>query len=86
MLAHGVVSTALFFCVGVIYDRHHSRLLRYYGGLVTVTPILAGYFLLFSLANMGFPATANFVGEILVFAGTIEANTLATVFGITGVI
>src|SRR6185312_15245974 len=67
MVAHGVVSAALFFCVGVIYDQHHSRLLRYYGGLAAPMPILAAAFLLFSLANMGFPLTANFVGELLIF-------------------
>jgi NADH-quinone oxidoreductase subunit M len=69
MIAHGVVSAALFFCVGVIYDRTHTRLLRYYGGLVTVMPLFATFFFVFNLANMGFPGTPNFVGELLMLAG-----------------
>jgi NADH-quinone oxidoreductase subunit M len=69
MVAHGVVSAALFFCVGVIYDRTHTRLLRYYGGLVTVMPVFASFFFLFNLANMGFPGTPNFVGEVLMLVG-----------------
>jgi len=69
MVAHGVVSAALFFCVGVVYDRTHTRLLRYYGGLVTVMPVFAAFFFIFNLANMGFPGTPNFVGELLMLAG-----------------
>jgi proton-translocating NADH-quinone oxidoreductase chain M len=86
MVAHGLVSTALFFGVGVVYDRHHSRLLRYYGGLTAVMPLLAGFFLFFSLANMGFPMTANFVGELLLFAGLVSKNTLVLVLAATGVV
>lgn len=72
MVAHGVVSAALFFCVGVVYDRHHSRLLKYFSGLVTVMPLYAVMFTLFSLANMSFPGTANFVGELLIFTGLYQ--------------
>ena len=72
MVAHGVVSAALFFCVGVVYDRHHTRLLKYFSGLVTVMPLYAVMFTIFSLANMSFPGTANFVGELLIFVGLYE--------------
>jgi len=82
MIAHGVVSAALFFCVGVIYDRTHTRLLRYYGGLVTVMPVFASFFFFFNLANMGFPATPNFVGELLMLAGIYAA--LSPVVAYTG--
>lgn len=80
MLAHGVVSTALFFCVGVMYDRHHSRLLRYYSGLTAVMPLFSAAFFCFTLANMGFPGTSNFVGELLVFMGLFIKNPLALGF------
>lgn len=72
MVAHGVVSAALFFCVGVVYDRTHTRLLRYYGGLVTVMPLFASLFFIFNLANMGFPGTPNFIGELLLLAGVYK--------------
>ena len=74
MLGHGVVSGALFICVGVLYDRHHTRLLRYYSGLVTVMPVFACLFFVFTLANMGFPGTVNFVGEFLIYAGVFDRN------------
>lgn len=74
MVAHGVVSAALFFCVGVLYDRTHTRLLRYYGGLVTVMPLFVSFFFLFNLANMGFPGTPNFLGELLMLAGIYELS------------
>jgi len=72
MIGHGVVSGALFFCVGVLYDRYHTRLLKYYAGLTTVMPIFSATFILFTLANMGFPATSNFIGELLVFLGIAQ--------------
>lgn len=75
MVAHGVVSAALFFCIGVIYDRFHTRLLRYYGGLVTVMPLFVTGFFLFTLANMSFPGTSNFLGELLVFLGVFSKNS-----------
>lgn len=74
MVAHGVVSAALFFCVGVVYDRTHTRLLRYYGGLVTVMPLFASLFFIFNLANMGFPGTPNFIGELLLLAGVYKLS------------
>lgn len=86
MIAHGVVSTGLFFCVGVLYDRHHTRLLQYYGGLAQTMPIFATLFFVFTLANMGFPATANFIGELLIFVGLFESNSMIMVLAGTGIV
>jgi NADH-quinone oxidoreductase subunit M len=69
MLAHGFVSGALFMAIGVIYDRHHTRIVNHYGGLAQVMPLFATFFLFFSVANMGFPGTYNFVGELLSMIG-----------------
>ncbi len=74
MLGHGLVSSALFLLVGVLYDRHHTRLVRYYGGLAQVMPAFSGMFLSFSLANMGLPGTGNFVGEALVLVGAFDRS------------
>jgi len=86
MIAHGVVSSALFFLVGVIYDRAHTRLLRYYGGLVTVMPLFSSFFFVFSLANMGFPGTPNFPGELLLLAGAFKLSFLICLLGGLGVV
>jgi len=85
-LAHGVVSAALFFCVGVLYDRYHSRLIKYYGGLASVRPIFASAFFLFNLANISFPGTSNFLGELRLFVGLYEDNATVLVFAATGVV
>src|SRR3978361_253188 len=69
MLGHGLVSGALFMCIGVLYDRYHTRLLHYYSGLVTVMPLFASAFFIFTAANMGFPGTVNFVAEFLIYTG-----------------
>lgn len=74
MIGHGLVSSALFLLVGVLYDRHHTRLVRYYGGLAQVMPAFSGLFLAFSLANMGLPGTGNFVGEALVLVGAYDRS------------
>ena len=86
MVGHGVVSTALFFCVGVLYDRYHSRLIRYYGGLATVMPLFSFFFLMFTLANMGFPGTSNFLGEILLFVGIFTYNSTTLLFATAGIV
>jgi NADH-quinone oxidoreductase subunit M len=82
MISHGIVSAALFLCVGVIYDRMHTREIAAYGGLVNRMPIYAFAFLVFSLANVGLPGTSGFVGEFLTLIGTFRINnwvaTLAT--------
>jgi NADH-quinone oxidoreductase subunit M len=75
MIGHGIVSAALFFCVGVLYDRYHTRSLKHYSGLVQVMPLFCTFFFLFTLANMSFPGTSNFVGELLIFAGIFEYNS-----------
>jgi proton-translocating NADH-quinone oxidoreductase chain M len=74
MIGHGIVSSALFFCVGVLYDRYHTRAIKHYSGLVVTMPLFAIFFFLFTLANMGFPGTSNFVGEFLIFVGISQKN------------
>jgi NADH-quinone oxidoreductase subunit M len=74
MLSHGVISGALFFCVGVIYDRMHTREIAFYGGLVQRMPIYAAFFLLFTMANVGLPGTSGFVGEILTMIGAYQVS------------
>jgi NADH-quinone oxidoreductase subunit M len=82
MISHGIVSAALFLCVGVIYDRMHTREIAAYGGLVNRMPIYAFAFMVFTLANVGLPGTSGFVGEFLTLIGTFRVNnwvaTLAT--------
>jgi NADH:ubiquinone oxidoreductase subunit 4 (subunit M) len=85
-LAHGLVSAALFLCVGVLYDRYHTRLIRYYGGLVTVIPGFSAVFLLFTLANRSFPGTSNFLGEIRLFRGIYSNNPAVLFFSASGII
>jgi NADH-quinone oxidoreductase subunit M len=83
MLSHGVVSGALFLCVGVVYDRIHTREIAAYGGLVNRMPLYAAVFMLFTMANVGLPGTSGFVGEFLTLIGTFRVNvevaTLATI-------
>nr|QPK67111.1 NADH dehydrogenase subunit 4 [Pelargonium x hortorum] len=76
MLSHGLVSSALFLCVGLLYDRYKTRLLRYYGGLVSTMPSFSVIFLFFSLANMALPGTSSFVGEILILVGAFQRKSL----------
>jgi NADH-quinone oxidoreductase subunit M len=73
-LSHGVVSGALFFCVGCLYERYSVRSLKYFGGLVYYYPLFTILFLLFSLANIGFPLTSSFVGEFYIFVGLFRTN------------
>lgn len=86
MLSHGLVSSALFLCVGVLYDRFKTRIIKYYSGLVQVMPLFTIFFLFFSFANTGFPGTSSFVGEILVLIGTLRINVILTFFMALGVI
>jgi len=74
MISHGFVSGAMFFCIGVLYDRMHSRRIADYGGVVNVMPRFVTFFVLFSMANAGLPATSGFVGEFLVILGAVEHN------------
>jgi NADH-quinone oxidoreductase subunit M len=86
MLSHGVGSGALFLCVGVVYDRMHTREISAYGGLVHRMPIYAACFMVFTLANVGLPGTGGFVGEFLTMLGTFQVNTWVVIFAATGVI
>jgi NADH-quinone oxidoreductase subunit M len=76
MISHGFVSGALFLCVGVLYDRMHSRQIADYGGVVNVMPTFAAFAVLFALANTGLPGTSGFVGEFMVILGALQANFL----------
>jgi NADH-quinone oxidoreductase subunit M len=86
MLSHGIVSGALFLCVGVIYDRMHTREIAAYGGLVNRMPWYAFAFMVFTMANVGLPGTSGFVGEFLTLIGAFQVNTWVAVLGTTGVI
>jgi NADH-quinone oxidoreductase subunit M len=74
MISHGFVSGALFLCVGVLYDRLHSRMIADYGGVVNRMPVFAALFMLFAMANSGLPGTSGFVGEFMVILGAVKAN------------
>ena len=86
MLSHGWISGALFLCVGVIYDRMHTRDIAAYGGLVNRMPIYAALFLLFTMANVGLPGTSGFVGEFLTIIGAFQVSTWTALFAASGVI
>jgi NADH-quinone oxidoreductase subunit M len=86
MLSHGIVSAALFLCVGVIYDRMHTREIARYGGLGDRMPTYAFVFLLFTMASMGLPGTAGFVGEFMVLVGAMKVNFWVALLGSTGMI
>lgn len=85
-IAHGLVSGALFFLIGALYDRYHTRLVRYYRGLAGTMPLFSVFFLFFTLANVAFPGTANFMGEFLIFSGMISQNLLVTVLASSGML
>jgi NADH-quinone oxidoreductase subunit M len=74
MISHGFVSAALFLCVGVMYDRMHTRMISDYGGVVNTMPKFASLMMLFAMANCGLPATSGFVGEFMVIMGAMKAN------------
>ena len=86
MISHGLVSAALFLCVGVIYDRLHTRDISQYGGIVRNMPRYATIFMIFMLASVGLPGTSGFVGEFLALLGAFQANTAIAAFAATGVI
>jgi NADH-quinone oxidoreductase subunit M len=86
MISHGLVSGALFLCVGVVYDRMHTLQIDAYGGLVQRMPLYALAFMLFTMANIGLPGTSGFVGEFLTLIGVFQSNTWVAFFATTGVI
>ena len=86
MLSHGVVSAALFLCVGVIYDRMHTRQISFYGGLVNKMPFYSAVFMIFMLASVGLPGTSGFVGEFLVVVGAFRFSSLIAIGAALGII
>lgn len=86
MLSHGIVSSALFLCIGVLYDRHHTRIVKYYSGLVHTMPVFIPIFLLFMFANAALPGTCNFIGEFLILTGIFQDNLFITVLSATSVV
>ena len=86
MLSHGLISAALFLCVGVLYDRYHSRMISSYGGLVNIMPKYAFVFMIFTLAALGLPGTSGFIGEFLVLVGAFQKNIMVAILASLGVI
>jgi len=86
MISHGLVSAALFLCVGVVYDRMHSRLISTYGGIVSIIPKYSILFMIFTLAALGLPGTSGFIGEFLILMGAFKDNFLVAVIASLGVI
>jgi proton-translocating NADH-quinone oxidoreductase chain M len=75
MVSHGLVSVALFLCIGILYERYHTRVINYYSGILTTMPIFATFFTIFTMANIGLPGTSSFVGEFLIIAGCLLTNS-----------
>lgn len=86
MLSHGIVSGALFLCIGILYERHHTRIIKYYSGLLTTMPLFATFFTLFTLGNLGLPGTSSFVGEFLIILGCTLTNTWVAVLCATSMV
>ena len=86
MINHGIVTGALFLSVGIVYDRTHTRKIADYGGLATVMPVYAAFFMVFTLAAVGLPATNGFIGEFLILLGGFTRSKLAGVLASTGII
>lgn len=85
-LSHGFVASALFLIIGVVYERHHTRMVKYYGGLVHTMPLYTSVFLFFTMSNIGLPGTGSFVGEFLILAGSFKTNSTATFISATSMI
>ena len=85
-LSHGFVASALFLIIGVVYDRHGTRMVKYYGGLVHLMPIYISIFLFFTMANIGLPGTSSFVGEFLILTGSFKTNTSITFIGASSMV
>lgn len=85
-IAHGIVSSALFIVVTLLYERHHTRLVKYYRGIAITMPIFATLFLVFTLANIGVPLSCNFIGEILTMMATYEVNSVVAIGAAIGMV
>lgn len=86
MISHGIISSGLFFCIGCIYDRYKSRILRYYSGLVFTMPLFCVCFFILILSNISFPGTMGFVGEFLVLVGVLQNNYFVTFISVLSII
>ena len=86
MISHGFISSGLFLCVGILYEKHHTRFLKYYSGLTQMIPLLSFFVLFFSLGNLGFPGTSSFVGEFLTLLGLFQSNFVVAFLISTGTI
>lgn len=86
MLSHGLISSAMFFCIGILYDRYGTRILKYYSGLVQVMPIFVMFFMFFSFCNISFPGTSSFIGEFLILLGISKVSFILTFFSLLGII
>lgn len=85
-ISHGFVASALFLIIGIVYERHHTRMVKYYGGLVHVMPLYVFIFLFFTMANIGLPGTGSFIGEFLILVGIYHLNTTISFFSATGMV
>ena len=85
-LSHGFVASALFLIIGIVYERHHTRMVKYYGGLVHTMPLYTFIFLFFTMSNIGLPGTGSFVGEFLILVGSFKTNSTATFISATSMI
>lgn len=85
-LSHGFVASALFLIIGIVYDRYRTRIVNYYGGLAAIMPVYVFIFLFFTMANIGFPGTSNFMGEFLILIGSFKVNTTITFLAATGMV
>ena len=86
MFSHGLISAALFMCIGIVYERLHTRLISDYGGLVSHMPHFAVFFMLFTMANIALPGTSGFIGEFLTIIATFKVSVIAAVLAASGVI
>lgn len=86
MLSHGLISSAMFFCIGVLYDRFSTRILKYYNGLVQVMPLFSIFFMFFSFSNISFPGTSSFIGEFMILSGLVRFSFILVLFSLFGVV
>lgn len=86
MLSHGFISSALFLCIGILYDRHHTRIIKYYSGITLTMPIFSLLFLFFTLSNISLPGTSSFIGEFLILLSTFQTNSSICFLASLGII
>ena len=86
MISHGIISSALFLGIGILYDRHHTRLIKYFGGISFTMPVFSIIFLIFTLSNIAVPGTGSFISELLILIGLFQNNFLITFFSATGMV